>query len=482
MSSVRLTKIVATLGPASESEESIEALIKAGVNVFRLNFKHNTPDWHRAMVKRIRKVARRLEESVGILLDLQGEEIRMNLLSEYYELKKGDVLLFSKKGDNVEEKDKARYFYLSHPEVVKYLKKGDTVLVDDGRFIFKFDVVDGKPALISEEEGILYDRKTVNIPGSDFTFKRIIERDIEGLKIAAEEKVDFVAISFVKYKEDIQRMVDKLKEFGGDSYPIAKIETRTSIDRFAEILEESFGIMVARGDMAVETSMEEMPYLQKKIIKSSILNAKPVITATQMLESMTRNYSPTRAEISDVANAVYDLTDAVMLSNETAVGKYPVRTVEVMSKILRFNESKNKVDSRARFGFKLKNQEEIIVDAAYGLEYRFRENAEKIKAFIVLTHTGRTARLLSRYRPLVPIFAFAPTEKVVGGLTLSFGVKPFYYPRLGEKRAITDEEIRRILDVLVSKKKLTRGDRVIVLHGDILAVEGRTSTVRIVEA
>ncbi len=480
MDSFRLTKIVATIGPASESEEIIEKLILAGVNIFRFNFKHNSPEWHRKTIKKVRRIAEKLQRPIGILLDLQGEEIRMNLLKEYYEIKEGDVLYYVEQGDKRDFKGKG--FYFSHPKVLESLKEGEEILVDDGKFRFVFQKVNGKAALISESSGILGDRKTVNIPGSDFTFDKIIERDIEGLKIAAEEKVDFLAISFVKFAEDIKRMMKELKKFGGSSYPISKVETRAAIDRFEEILKESFGVMVARGDMAVETSMEEMPYFQKQLVEECIKKAKPVITATQMLESMTQNFFPTRAEISDVANAVYDLTDAVMLSNETAVGKYPVRTVEVMSKILAFNEKKNKVDSRARFNFELSDQEEIIVDSAYGLEYRFRGQKDGIKAFVVFTHTGRTARLLSRYRPLVPIYAFTPSERVVGGLTISFGVEPFLYPSLGERRSIRDEDVAGVLKFLIEKGKLSSGDRVVVLHGDILAVEGGTSTVRIVKA
>lgn len=477
----KLTKIVATIGPASESEEIIKRLILAGVNVFRFNFKHNTPEWHRNTIKKVKKVAKEMNIPIGILLDLQGEEIRINLFDDYYEIKEGEVIYFSKEGE-VPKDSKEKYFYLSHPKVIDQLREGEVVLIDDGKLRFTFKKINERPALVSKQTGILYDRKTVNIPTSDFTFDSIIERDIEGLKIAAEENVDFVAISFVKFKEDIIRIEEKLKEFGGFSYLISKIETRSAIERFDEIMEKSFGIMVARGDMAVEISFEEMPYLQKKIIKTSILNAKPVITATQMLESMVQNPFPTRAEISDVANAVYDLTDAVMLSNETAVGKYPVETAQTMAKIVTYNEKLNKVDSRTRFNFKLKDQEELIVDSAYGLEFRFRNQKDKIKAFVVFTHTGRTARLLSRYRPQIPIYAFTPSERVVGGLTVSFGVFPYYYPKLGEKRSVRDEDIRSVLDCLISEKEIEKGDRVIVLHGDILAIEGGTSTIRIVKA
>lgn len=477
MVSPRLTKIVATIGPACESEEKIKGLILAGVDVFRFNFKHNSPQWHRKTIGKVKKIAQKLNKPIGILLDLQGEEIRMNLLDEYYQLKEGDVLYYV-----VEDKEnfKDRGFYFSHPKILEGLKEGQEILVDDGRFRFVFQKAGGRLALMARSSGVLADRKTVNIPAADFTFDRIIERDIEGLKIASEEKVDFVAISFVKFADDIKRMLTQQEKFGIVSYPIAKIETRSAIDRLDEILAESFGVMVARGDMAVETSMEEMPYLQKIIIKTTIVKAKPVITATQMLDSMTKNPFPTRAEISDVANAVYDLTDAVMLSDETAVGKYPAKTVKTMAKILSFNEKKNKVDSRARFNFVLSNQEETIVDSAYGLEYRFRQQKDKIKAFVVFTHTGKTARLLSRYRPLVPIYAFTPSKKTVGGLTLSFAVEPFYYPSLGKKRSVKDEDVAGILTFLKEKKRLFKGDKVIVLHGDMLAVEGGTSTIRIV--
>ncbi len=475
---MKLTKIIATLGPATEDLEVIKRLIEAGADIFRLNFKHNTPQWHRSMIKKIRRAAKLAGREVGVLLDLQGEEIRINLPVDYYELQKGDILHYSTQPD---KKSGRSFFYFSHPEVVKFLKKGESVLIDDGKLRFYVDFIDSDPVLVSEQDGVLYDRKTVSLPESNFTFGRILERDLQGIKISVEEKVDFLAVSFIKTADDIKRVKEEVERFRGKIYPIAKIETRQAIENLEGIVEDSFSVMVARGDLAVETSMEEMPYLQKKIIRLCIGKTKPVITATQMLESMTENFFPTRAEISDAANAVYDFTDAVMLSNETAVGRYPVRTVEVMSQIISFNEKKYKQDIRDQMVFLLKDQEEMIVDTAYNLSLSFhKKHQDKVKGFMVFTHTGRTARLLSRYRSVFPIFAFSPFVSVVRSLTLSYGVYPFYFKEIGERKAVGDTQIRKAVERLKKEGCVSSSDKLIVLHGDIFAVEGGTSVVHII--
>ncbi len=477
---MKLTKIVATLGPATEDLEVIKRLIEAGADIFRLNFKHNTPQWHREMIQKIRKAAKLTGKEVGVLLDLQGEEIRINLPVDYYELQKGDVLYYSTRP----LKDgKKRYFYFSHPEVVKFLKKGERVLIDDGKLIFHIDFEGSTLVLVADQDGILYDRKTVSLPESDFTFGRILERDLKGIEIAVQEQVDFLAVSFIKTQQDIDRIVREVESFGQqiEIKPLAKIETRQAILNLEAIAEKSFAVMVARGDLAVETSMEEMPYLQKKIIRFCLRKTKPVITATQMLESMTENFFPTRAEISDVANAVYDLTDAVMLSTETAIGKYPVRAVEVMSQIIAFNEKKYKKDIRDKFEFDLQDQEEMVVDAAYNLSLGFQRKNNHIRGFVVFTHTGRTARLLSRYRSVFPIFAFSPFVSVVRALSLNYGVYGFSFPEIGKKKAVSDKQISKALDRLKKQNLVQKGDRLIVLHGDIFAVEGGTSVVHIIE-
>ncbi|GIW62529.1 MAG: hypothetical protein KatS3mg090_0355 [Patescibacteria group bacterium] len=262
----KLTKIVATLGPATESEEKILKLITAGVDVFRLNFKHNSPEWHRQMVRKVRNVQKKSKKEIGILLDLQGEEIRMNLLADFYEIKSGDILEYAEDPREVNEKS-GKFFYFSHPEVKDFVSKDDLVIVDDGRFKFRVDFKAGVLVLESLSEGVLSDRKTVSLPESDFSFGRILERDLEGISIAVQEKVDFLAVSFVKSAEDIERVVEEIRSLGdpdGFCLPIAKLETKQSIRNLESILNSSFGVMVARGDLAVETSLEEMPYLQKK--------------------------------------------------------------------------------------------------------------------------------------------------------------------------------------------------------------------------
>jgi pyruvate kinase len=257
------------------------------------------------------------------------------------------------------------------------------------------------------------------------------------------------------------------------------METKKSLDYLESIIAASDGIMVARGDMGVELPVEEIPYHQKIIIKEAIRKGLPVITATQMLQSMTEHPYPTRAEVSDIANAVYDLTDSVMLSGETAVGKFPVETVQVMKKTAEFNESKNRVDSRLRFNFDLSDNESALCDTAYGLYVTFKKLNRKIGGFLVFTQTGRTVQLISRYRPLCPIFAFAHEKKTVSFLTVHFGVEPFYL-KITQKKEVTSKAVFNAIDFLKKRKLIQKGEILIALHGFNWGEKGSTSTISLI--
>jgi len=472
----KLTKIVATIGPVSDSNETIEKLIRAGVNVFRFNFKHNTVEWHSERIQRVNKVAKKIGFSVGTLIDLQGPTIRINMPYDELKIEKGDRLIFGE--ESFQKKEKG--FSMSHPDIIKHIAVGQKLLADDGCFTFYIERSGKKTYLRSETSGILKNRKALNIPGSNFPFPVLIERDFEGLALAARESVDIVAMSFVRSAEDIKIVRKEMKKYKLNAKICAKIETQKGIDNLDEIIEETDSIMVARGDLGVELPLEQVPFYQKEMIKKCLEKGKPVITATQMLQSMVTSPFPTRAEVSDVANAVYDYTDAVMLSAESATGTYPVITVETMSRIVKYSEVKFARDTRKLFDYLITDHEDSICDAAYNLYFQSMVQPVKVAAFLVFTHTGRTARTISRYRPMVPVFAFTPTTDVRDSLNVNFGVFPFLQEELKKMNEVKKDDVLRAIKLLVSKKMLYKGDKVIVLHGDYWAVKDGLSTLKLV--
>ncbi len=470
------TKIVATIGPKSDSEEMIRYLIKAGVNVFRFNFKHNTIAWHNERVKRVNSVAKKLSTTIGTLIDLQGPEVRINMGDiDEIEIKNDELLVFGEECF----KNKKKGFSISHPQIISHLDIGQKIVADNGAFVFHVEKKGKLTYLRSASEGRLLNHKSMNIPGADFPFPVLVDRDLEGLELAAGNEVDFVALSFVRSADDISKLRMEMKKYDLYAKIIAKIETKKALDHLREIVEVSDGIMVARGDLGVELPIEEVPYYQKLIIKEAIRQSKPVITATQMLQSMIENPYPSRAEISDIANATYDLTDAVMLSGETALGSYPVESVEVMRKTIAFNELQNKVDSRLRFNFELNNHVEMLCDSAYGLYRLYQQKFNNLAGFLIFTHTGKTARMLSRYRPQLPMFAFTPSDEVADTLTLSYGIVPLSHDVAKEKE-VTSREIRSAVYYLLELKAVKKGQMLIVLHGDYWAETGGTSTIKLI--
>ncbi|MFA5136862.1 MAG: pyruvate kinase, partial [Patescibacteria group bacterium] len=346
---------------------------------------------------------------------------------------------------------------------------------------FTFERESDNTYLRSHTTGILKNKKALNIPGADFPFPVLVDRDFEGLRLAQRATIDFVALSFVRCVDDIRVVRTEMNKYKLKAKLIAKIETEKSLKHLDEIIEESDGIMVARGDLGVELPIEEVPFYQKIIIKKSIKKGIPVITATQMLESMMENTYPSRAEVSDIANATYDLTDAVMLSGETALGKHPVESVSMMAKTVAFNEQKNMVDSRKRFDFEIEGQDAIMCDSAYGLYCAYRARGKQIAGFLTFTHTGKTVRLLSRYRPLVPIFAFNPDEAVNESLTLQYGVIPFSFSQIAKKKMVDKGDILEAVAYLKKKRLIRTDDILIVMHGENWAERGKTSTIKILK-
>ena len=476
----KLTKIIATIGPSSDSAEKIEELIRAGVNVFRFNFKHNTVDWHSERIHRVTSVIQKMGVFVGMLIDLQGPEIRIKMLSDNIKVTHGMRILLDEMS-YIEKNTQITAISITHPGIIAHLKQGQHVIADDGSFEFTIEREGGKTYLVSKSDGILKTNKTLNIPGADFPFPTLIDRDFEGLKLARLREVDFVALSFVRSGLDVKILRQEMKKLGVDSKIVSKIETKKAIDCLDDIIKESDGIMVARGDLAVEAAYEQVPSLQKKIIKKCVEAGKFVITATQMLESMIDHPYPTRAEVSDIANAVYDDTSAVMLSGETATGLFSTEAVAIMSKTAAYNECAFNVDLRYTHEYSLHGVDGILCEAAYDLYHSSKLLKEHIKGFIVLTHTGRTPRLLSRYRPRLPLYTFCPSKKVASSLTIEFGVIPFVQDaRHISEQEVTGENVRTAMHYLVKQGFATKGDSFIVLHGDRWAVTGGTSTVKIV--
>jgi pyruvate kinase len=471
----KLTKIVATIGPVSDSEEMIEKLIKAGVNIFRFNFKHNSVEWHSERIERVNAVSKRLNIPVGTLIDLQGPEIRVNMPVDQVDIKAGDLLLFGEDSFKKEEVG----FSITHPEIIAHLKDGQKILVDDGAFSFHVVQKDGKTYLQSETTGTFKTRKTLNIPGADFPFPVLIDRDFEGLKLAARNDIDFVALSFVRSPEDLKVVRKEMENYKVKGKMVAKIETQKAINQLDEIIDETDAVMIARGDLGIEMPIEQVPYYQKLMIKKCLEKGKYVITATQMLQSMVTNPIPWRAEVSDVANAVYDLTDGVMLSAESAAGSYPLEAVEMMSKILSFYEDKKEDKSPEQLDLKSTDTSEMICESAYDLYLDHTKSGQEIAGFLVFTQSGKTAELMSRFRARVPVFTFTLNNKVQNNLTLKYGVYPFSWD-VTEAPEVTLPEIKKVYQFLVEKEYIKEGAKLIVIHGNKWGVGAGATTIRVI--
>jgi pyruvate kinase len=464
----KLTKIVATVGPVSDSEEMIEKLINAGVNIFRFNFKHNVVEWHSERIERINKVARRMGVTVGTLIDLQGPEIRILMPKDQIEIEKDELLIFGEAAFSSKEKGLS----ITHPQIITHLEQGQKLLADDGTLIFFVHKSGSQVYLKCHQKGILKNRKSLVIPGANFPFPVLVDRDFDGLKLVQKNEIDFIALSFVRSAEDLKVVRKEMIKNKIKAKLVAKIETKKALEDLDNIIAESDGIMVARGDLGVELPIQEVPYYQKIIIKKSLEQGIPVITATQMLQSMVDNPYPTRAEVSDVANATYDLTDAIMLSGETASGKYPLESVEMMKKTAVFNETKFKFDTRSKYSFQKNCITNVLCESAYNLYLAMSKNSQDLAGFLVFTKGGKTARTLSNYRPSLPIFTLTKDKKVSDSLSINFAVFPY----------VNDsKDLDQALEFLQQKNLIKKGQSLIVVHEDLLLGVHNTSTVRIVK-
>ena len=467
----RKTKIICTVGPASASEETLRQLIHAGMNVARLNFSHGSYEEHKSRINLIKKLRTETNQPVALLLDTKGPEIRLGAFDGgKAALNTGDTIII--RHDDI--LGTASEFSLSYKDLHKDIHVGSRILLDDGliELIVK-KIQKGDIHCHVENGGPISDKKSVNIPGGGLRLPSLTEKDREDILFAIAEDMDFIAASFVRRARDVQTIRSILEQNGGSGIQIiAKIENGEGVANFEEILKVSDGIMIARGDLGVEIPAEDVPFLQKKFIRQCQNACKISITATQMLDSMIRNPRPTRAEVSDVANAIYDGTCAVMLSGETAAGKYPIESLTFMTNIVRTTE--NSIDYRTQMQ---KSDFNLIPTVENAISHATCYTAMDLDAtaIVCLTYAGRTARLVSRFRPGCPIIASTTSPKLQRQLNLQWAVIPICI----DVKENTDEVLNSSIDLAKKLGFLTDGDTVVATGGSPLGVSGTTNMIRV---
>jgi len=469
-----LTKIVCTIGPASQDVEMLIQMINAGMSVARLNFSHGTYDQHRNMIENIREASRRAGEIVTLIQDLSGPKIRTGRLKSHtVDLVAGQSIIFTSE-EIVGDEERVSTTYKRLPMDVQ---RGDTILLDDGKIKLTVERTEGTEVHCRVVNGgPLGEKKGMNLPGVQVSVESFTEKDIEDLKFGMEHNVDYVALSFVRSAEDIRKLREVIVRGNktGRKFPvIAKIEKREAIDSIDLILEEADAIMVARGDLGVELPPEDVPPLQKMIVRKCNESGIPVIIATQMLESMIENPRPTRAEASDVANAVLDGADAVMLSGETSVGKYPEEVVRTMGRIIRKAESQLQ-DRSDLLDVGVPHIPEVfdsIARAACVLASQVRA-----KVIVSITHSGTTAFRLSKYRPRSPVVAVTGRELILRRINLAWGVRGMLLPDYEQDAESVFEKIRT---KLIEDNIVRKGDYVVYTAGIPIAAKETTNTIKI---
>ena len=467
---MRKTKIVCTLGPTCSDEKTLTEMCMAGMNVARFNFSHSTYEEHEARIAVVKKVREKLNIPIPIMLDTKGPEYRIKTFKDgKVFLKEGDVFAFTSDDITGDEKRvSVNYKGLAHD-----LEKGDKILLNNGLLVFEVNETTDTDVICSViVGGELSDCKSMSFPNKTLKQVYLSEQDKSDIKFGIEHDIDFIACSFVSCKQDLLDVKAYLSEIGAKNIDIiAKIENRTGVDKIEEIFEECDGIMVARGDMGVEIPFEELPAIQKHIITKCRLLGKRVITATEMLESMIHNARPTRAEISDVANAVYDGTSAIMLSGETAAGKYPVLAVKTMATIAENTEKNIHYDRRFLSSqFKIKNTVDAISHATCGMSIDIAA-----KAIAVCSLSGMTARMVSRFRPPVDIVGLTTSEKTWRKLALSWGVQPC----MCENYPSTDVLFYNAQKLTKDMLKLKNGDKIVITGGVTNGKSGNTNLIKV---
>ncbi len=473
MKNLLRTKIIATIGPASDTEEKITELINAGARAFRINTSHAKQEDHLKILKKIRKQARQLNLYIPVILDLQGPKIRVGNLRQPLNLTEGENVVIKPCLDQAEE----TFIPVDYCGITQDLKKGNIILLDDGKIQLKTLKVDPqKIEAVVIDGGVLASRKGVNIPSAVINMPSITARDIEFIKFSVENNLDFIALSFVRQKEDIISAKEQIKQAGGDIPVIAKIEKPEAVENLSEIISVSDAILIARGDLGIEISPERVPVVQKHIIKEVNSSGKEVITATQMLESMIKEPIPTRAEASDVANAIIDGTDALLLTGETAVGKFPVKTVRTMKLIAENVEG----SSLCRYNtYELKKNGDCSSDSQSiaNAAIKILEEVE-INAIVAFTRSGFTARLFSKAKPGVPVIVISDNTEICKRLNLLWGVFPYH---MEFSPNFTEEFLRKTDDFLINNTFIERGNKIVITGGMPCLATGTTNFIRIHE-
>jgi pyruvate kinase len=474
---MKRTKIICTLGPSTNTLEKIIELIHAGMDVARLNFSHGSHSDHMTRIELVREASRRTGKPVAILQDLQGPKIRIGTLEKTVLLKQGERLTITT-DDIVGTYDRVSTTY---KEIVRDVKRGDRILMDDG--LLEVKVLDKNEREVITEVvvgGLLKSQKGLNLPGVNMSVPSLSEKDIEDAHFGLDNEVDMIALSFVRTAKDIEQLADIIRSRGKTTWIVAKIERPEAIENIDEIIAAANAIMVARGDLGVEMKTSAVPVLQKLIVQKCNAAYKPVIIATQMLESMTENPRPTRAEASDVANAVFDGTDAVMLSAETASGKYPIETVRTMCEIINNVEAKDihhlLLAERETFVPQSKNHAGMV-DLSEAIATSAVDVANKIhaKAIVVLSHTGSTAIKVSKQKPSMPIIVITDNEKVQRLMGLVWGVETIYTQTITS----TDDSFRTIETKLAEKAIVKPGDVIVYTMGIPILKHGTTDTIKV---
>ena len=470
---MRKTKIVCTIGPASESEEMLEKLMNAGMNVARLNFSHGSHEEHKARIDSIRKVSKKLGKTIGILLDTKGPEIRTHDMKDgLIVLEKGkEVIVSMSQVEGTPEK-----FSVTYEDLINDVQIGSYILLDDGLVELQVKDIDkdkGEVKCDILNTGELKNKKGVNLPGVKVNLPGITDKDAADIKFGIKEDIDYIAASFVRRPSDVLDIREILEQENNDNITIfPKIENQEGIDNIEEILEVSDGLMVARGDMGVEIPPESVPIVQKDLIRKCNKLGKPVITATQMLDSMQRNPRATRAEASDVANAIYDGTDAVMLSGETAAGQYPEEAVKTMRNIAISAEAAQ--DYKKLLSDRTKLVETSLVNAI-GVSVAHTALNLNVKAIVAATESGSTAITISKYRPYSDIIAVTPSEHTARQLALVWGA----YPVVKKGRKTTDDLLNNAVATAVATEKVGNGDLIIITAGVPTGEKGTTNMMKL---
>ena len=475
MKKIKKTKIIATIGPSSSSSKTMEKMMLEGVDVFRINFSHTKHNEVKKTIKLIREIDKKLSLNTAIIADLQGPKLRIGKMKKNSSFNEGDKITIDSKSQLV---GNSKQLYVNYKNLAKDIKEGENILLDDGKIILKILSTNKKDLITAEviQGGNIASNKGFNLPNTKISLSPLTEKDIEDAILAIKENVDWLALSFVRSKSDIEDLLKIIDQNSEYRIPvIAKIEKPEALKNIDEIIKVSSGLMVARGDLGVELQSSEIPLIQKKLVTKAKKARIPVIIATQMMESMMESMSPTRAEVNDVANSVMDGADAVMLSGETAVGKYPLEVITTISSIINKVENSNLISLANKRPKDKKSKRYITKSICFSAAKM--ANDIKAKAISTLTNSGYTAFQISSWRPSTHVLVFTSNKRILTQLNLLWGVKAFFYDGFES----TDRTVEQINKIALDNKFLQKGDKVINLTSMPIDKKGMTNTLRISE-